>query len=91
MIRLALLFFSVFATSLSLPSVASAKEGAAEPNILFIYTDDHSYRTVSCYEGAESWARTPNMDKLAARGVQVAHDTVWRFVKRAGQTVKKRP
>ncbi len=29
--------------------------------------------------------------ELAVRGVQVAHDTVWRFVKRAGQTVKKRP
>ena len=29
--------------------------------------------------------------ELAERGVRVAHDTVWRFVKRAGQTVKKRP
>ena len=29
--------------------------------------------------------------ELAVRGVRVAHDTVWRFVKRAGQTVKKRP
>ena len=29
--------------------------------------------------------------ELAARGVCVAHDTVWRFVRRAGQTVKKRP
>jgi transposase len=29
--------------------------------------------------------------ELAAHGVQVAHDTVWRFVKRAGQTVKKDP
>ena len=29
--------------------------------------------------------------ELAARGVMVAHDTVWRFVRRAGQTVKKRP
>lgn len=28
--------------------------------------------------------------ELAARGVHVAHDTVWRFVRRAGQTVKKR-
>ena len=27
---------------------------AAKPNILFIYTDDHSYRTLSCYEHAES-------------------------------------
>lgn len=29
--------------------------------------------------------------ELAAHGVRVAHDTVWRFVRRAGQTVKKRP
>ena len=29
--------------------------------------------------------------ELSARGVRVAHDTVWRFVKRAGLTVKKRP
>jgi transposase len=29
--------------------------------------------------------------ELAVRGVTVAHDTVWRFVRRAGQTVKKRP
>lgn len=28
--------------------------------------------------------------ELAARGVQVAHDTVWRFVRHAGQTVKKK-
>ena len=29
--------------------------------------------------------------ELAARGVHVVHDTVWRFVRRAGLTVKKRP
>jgi transposase len=29
--------------------------------------------------------------ELATRGVDVAHDTVWRFVRKAGQTVKKRP
>ena len=29
--------------------------------------------------------------ELAVHGVLVAHDTVWRFVKRSGQTVKKRP
>ena len=29
--------------------------------------------------------------ELVARGVHVAHDTVWRFVRQAGQTVKKRP
>jgi arylsulfatase A-like enzyme len=46
---------------------------ADKPNILFIYTDDHSYRTLSCYEDAEPWARTPNMDRLAARGVRFTH------------------
>lgn len=46
---------------------------ADRPNILFIYTDDHSYRTLSCYEDAEPWARTPNMDRLAQRGVRFTH------------------
>ena len=46
---------------------------ATKPNILFIYTDDHSYRTLSCYEHAEPWARTPNIDRLAARGVRFTH------------------
>jgi len=48
--------------------------GAADrPNILFIYTDDHSYRTLSCYEHADAWANTPNMDRLARRGVRFTH------------------
>ena len=29
--------------------------------------------------------------ELAARSVRVAHDTVWRFVRAAGPTIKKRP
>jgi arylsulfatase A-like enzyme len=51
------------------PSPVAAKS----PNILFIYTDDHSYRTLSCYEHAEPWARTPHMDRLATRGVRFTH------------------
>ncbi len=45
----------------------------ARPNILFIFTDDHSYRTLSCYEEAESWASTPHMDQLATKGVRFSH------------------
>jgi arylsulfatase A-like enzyme len=60
---LLIIFLAAFDTSLS----------AARPNILFIYTDDHSYRTLSCYEYAESWARTPNIDGLAAHGVRLTH------------------
>ncbi|MBT5902390.1 MAG: sulfatase-like hydrolase/transferase [Opitutaceae bacterium] len=40
------------------------------PNILFIVTDDQSYRTVSAYPEALPWAHTPNIDRLAERGVR---------------------
>ncbi len=40
------------------------------PNILFIYADDHSPKTLSCYEGAYPMAKTPHIDKLAASGVR---------------------
>lgn len=43
------------------------------PNILLIYTDDHSHRTVSCYEETHPWVRTPNLDALAAGGVRFRH------------------
>ncbi len=49
------------------PVVAITKE---EPNILYIFTDDQSARSVSCYEEARPWARTPNIDKLADSGMR---------------------
>jgi arylsulfatase A-like enzyme len=42
----------------------------SRPNILFIYTDDHSHRTVGCYPEAYPFVRTPNIDALAAKGVR---------------------
>lgn len=52
-------------------SVALSR-GAERPNILFIYTDDQSFRTLSSYreEGARPWVNTPNIDRLAAEGVK---------------------
>jgi arylsulfatase A-like enzyme len=47
-------------------------EAGERPNILFIYTDDHSHRTVSCYPEAYDWVETPNIDALAASGVRFA-------------------
>jgi arylsulfatase A-like enzyme len=67
--RSLLLLISVFAAFF----VTLARAAETRPNILFIYTDDHSYRTLSCYEHAESWAKTPNIDRLAARGVRFTH------------------
>lgn len=45
----------------------------SKPNILFIYTDDQSHRTCSCYPEAPPWVKTPNIDKLASRGVRFAN------------------
>lgn len=44
----------------------------SKPNILFIFADDHSAKTVSCYERAYPLASTPNIDRLAAQGVRFA-------------------
>lgn len=45
---------------------------AAEPrpNILYIFTDDQSRRTVSAYPQADDWVRTPNIDALARSGMR---------------------
>ena len=56
---------------------------ADRPNILLIYTDDHSHRTVSCYPEAFDWVHTPNIDRLAKQGVRFTHAYVgtwwWSF------------
>jgi len=50
---------------------ASPSQPAADsrPNILFIFTDDQSDRTLSCYPSAYASANTPNIDRLADEGV----------------------
>src|SRR5439155_3248738 len=51
----------------SLPAAAAEP---ARPNILFIFADDQSYKTVGCYPEAWPWVRTPNLDALAKTGVR---------------------
>lgn len=53
--------------------LAQATFADERPNILFIYTDDQSHRTVSCYPDAFDWVRTPNIDRLASEGVRFSH------------------
>lgn len=65
------LLWVLFAGLLIASRTAEAQQ--KRPNILFIYTDDHSHRTVSCYPEAYDWVSTPNIDKLAARGVRFSH------------------
>ena len=61
--------------------VGCGANGAAEddaatkrPNILFIFTDDHSPRAISAY-GSEI-NQTPNIDRLAAEGMLFEHTLV---------------
>src|ERR1043165_6466348 len=59
---------------LFLPVRTLAQEGKKtkpkQPNILFIYTDDQSYKTLSCYPEAYRWVKTPNLDRLARMGIR---------------------
>ena len=54
-------------------TVGALAQSAERPNILFIFTDDQSHRTISCYPEAYSWVRTPNIDALARQGVRFTH------------------
>lgn len=46
---------------------------AERPNILFIFTDDQSHRTVSAYEDSRPWISTPQIDRLANEGIRFKH------------------
>jgi len=48
---------------------SQVKRNQTRPNILFIFTDDQSHRTVGCYPEAPAWVKTPNIDRLADEGV----------------------
>lgn len=52
--------------------IATAKP-KRPPNILLIYADDQSYKTVGCYPGSFPWVKTPNIDRLAASGIRFNH------------------
>jgi len=41
-----------------------------QPNILYIFTDDQSIRSVSAYEDARTWVNTPHIDQLAKSGMR---------------------
>jgi len=49
--------------------LAHAAAPARRPNVVFIVSDDQGYGDISCYEHAKE-VRTPNMDRIAQRGVR---------------------
>ena len=63
----------------------AADDAPKPPNILFIYTDDQSYRTVGCYPDSYDFVRTPNIDQLASQGMRfdAAYIGTWCMPSRA--------
>lgn len=61
---------SILLASLLTVAAAQAAQAAKQPNILFIYADDQSYKTVGCYPESWPWVKTPNIDALAQSGVR---------------------
>ncbi len=61
---------SVILVGLLAVPAAYAAEPPKRPNILLIYADDQSYKTVGCYPESWPWVKTPNIDALARSGVR---------------------
>ena len=63
-------WFRGFATMalLAMTAVASASDAPPQPNILFIFSDDHAYQAVSAYGSGLN--KTPHIDRLATEGVR---------------------
>jgi arylsulfatase A-like enzyme len=66
---------------------------AKRPNILFIYADDQSYKTVGCYPESWPWVKTPAIDALAKSGVRfhAAYLGSWCMPSRATMLTGRQP
>lgn len=47
-----------------------AETGASRPNIVFIFSDDHAYQSISCYPRPLAINETPQLDRLARSGMR---------------------
>jgi arylsulfatase A-like enzyme len=60
--RLCLLLLSVAALSAAQPT--------KQPNIVFIFSDDHAYQAISAYGDARKLIQTPHIDRIAKEGMR---------------------
>lgn len=60
----------VLAPLASLPAADTSK-----PNVVFIFADDLGWGDISCH-GAETWLKTPNIDRLAGEGLDFSQFNV---------------
>lgn len=65
-----LLILSAFTLTFLVISIIAKENNNPKPNILFIYSDDHTFQAVSAYKSFLSGViETPNIDRLAAEGM----------------------
>ncbi len=59
---------SLLALLLAMPAFAA--EPAKQPNIVFIFSDDHAYQAISAYNHPLKLNSTPNIDRIASGGMR---------------------
>ena len=62
-------FLRCFSACLACLIPAFSNAAPKEPNILFIFSDDHAYAAISAYGDARNLVQTPNIDRLAREGM----------------------
>ena len=55
-------------------AIAAAQSAKPRPNVVVLYADDMSYRTIRALNNPE--IKTPNLDKLVARGTAFTHASI---------------
>ena len=60
----------ILALLLCLVSGLLSAAPAKQPNIVFIFSDDHAYQAISAYGDARKLNQTPNIDRLAKEGMR---------------------
>lgn len=68
---LAVPFAATFAVVPAMPAFAQQNKPL---NVVYIMSDDHSYQTISCYDGR--YIKTPNIDRIAQDGVRFTNSFV---------------
>jgi arylsulfatase A-like enzyme len=53
-----------------LTSAVAAAAASRQPNIVFIFSDDHAYQAISAYGEARKLLDTPNIDRIAKGGIR---------------------
>lgn len=62
-------FALTFAATVMGLSLASAEE-KKQPNIVFMFSDDHAYQAISAYNDKRKLIETPNIDRIAKQGMR---------------------